>query len=312
MEDALWCGLLGVLPASDQLVLMTKIAAFSNAAREIAHVCPRCRTPITLVPEGDARKCPRCGFESRNINGILSFVGSEQINEWQAFFQARSTASDRDTSAANDYRLPLQHRYIIDGFRRVCAPLPEGPVLDAGCGNGLFWTAFSGQSNVLGVDYSLGMCALARARGMRVYHADVTALPFADGQFELIYSAEIIQCVDDLDRLIAELARVCRTGGRIVVSTLNRRSLLRRAVRQMRKLVARSGAPVHTPAIPRTAAEIVAVARASSLSVGSVSWLHFPSPLYRRTGGERYALETLASNMIVELVKSGPAPDRVH
>src|SRR5262249_29141694 len=153
-------------------------------------------------------------------------------------FEGRASAHDRDTSAANDYRSPLQQRYIAEAFRRACGPLSaHARVLDAGCGNGLFWTTLSGAPNVVGVDYSLGMCARARARGMRVYHADATALPFADQEFDLIYSAEILQCVGNLAALIAELARVCRTDGRIVVSTLNRASLLRRSMREVRKIL---------------------------------------------------------------------------
>src|SRR5262249_25277363 len=186
----------------------------SDPSGTVVLACPRCHTSIAPTAAGE-QQCPQCAFRFRTVGGIASFVGSEPVNEWQTFFQARSEAPDRDTSAANDYRMPLQHRYIIDGFSRACAPLPDGGrILDAGCGNGMFWAALSGQPNVVGVDYSLGMCALARARGMQVYHADATALPFADEQFDLIYSAEVLQCVSDHAALMKELARVCRTGGR--------------------------------------------------------------------------------------------------
>jgi len=257
--------------------------------------------------EARASRCPACGFEFRMVDGVASFVASPCINEWQSFFQGRSLAQDRDTSAANDYRSALQQRYVIEGFRRACERFPENAaVLDAGCGNGLFWADLSGQPNVVGVDYSPGMCALARARGMRVYHADATALPFADEQFDLIYSAEVLQCVSDLAALMTELARVCRTGGRIVVSTLNRQSMLRQGLRQLRRLVPHAGAPVHTPAILRTAAEIAEIGRASGLSIRSVWWIHFPFPWLRRTPSENYAFAAAATNTIIELVKLAP------
>ena len=281
--------------------------ALSESTTEIAHACPRCRAPIALPAQAHLLRCPACGSEFRVVDGLVSFVTSPSANEWQSFFQNRSTAQDRDTSAANDYRSPLQQRYVIEGFRHACGPIPDNAnVLDAGCGNGLFWAALSGQPNVIGVDYSPGMCALARARGMRVYHADAMALPFADQQFDLIYSAEVLQCVGDHASLLAELARVCRTGGRIVVSTLNRKSLVRQGMRQIRRLVPHAGAPAHTPAILRTAAEIAEIGRACGLTVRSVWWMHFPFPWLRRTPTETNALEAAATNMIVELIKPKP------
>jgi SAM-dependent methyltransferase len=280
----------------------------SESKRNIAYACPRCRAPIALGAKAECRRCSACGLGFRDADGIISFVACANVNEWQAFFQRRSVAQDRDTSAANDYRSALQQGYIVDGFRRACGSLPDDAhVLDVGCGNGLFWAALSGKPNVVGVDYSMGMCALARARGMHVYHADAMALPFANEQFDLIYSAEVLQCVGDHAALMAELARVCRTGGRIVVSTLNRTSWLRRAMRQVRKLVPHAGVPAHTPAILRTAAELAAVGRTCSLSIRSVWWVHFPLPWLRRTATEKNALEAAASNMIIEFVKLMPA-----
>ncbi len=262
----------------------------------IEFACPRCRARVELGGKSGGLRCPACGYEFREVGGILSFATSQDVNEWQAFFEGRSAAHDRVTSAANDYRSPLQQQYIIEGFRRACGPFADlARVLDAGCGNGLFWAVLSGKPNVVGVDYSLGMCALARARGMRVYHADATA---------------ILQCVSNLSVLMTELARVCRTDGRVVVSTLNRRSVLRRAMRQVRKLMPHTRAPTHTSAILRTAAEVAAVGRSSSLAVRSVRWVHFPFPWLRSTPTEYYPLEPMATNMIVEFVKLGPAAHR--
>src|SRR5262245_43641868 len=244
--------------------------------RDLEHACPRCRTRIDLgIKRGDTA-CAACGFRFRAIDGIISSVPSEPANEWRKFFEGRAAAHDRNTSVANDYRSSVQQKYIVNAFRRACGTLPEDAmILDAGCGNGLFWQTLYGTRNVVGVDYSFGMCALARERGMRVYHADATALPFADEQFDLIYSAEILQCINELAALVREMARVCRTEGRIVVSTLNATSILRRAMRQVRRLVPYADAPAHTSAILREAAEIVAVGQSCSLSVLSVWWVHF-------------------------------------
>jgi len=281
--------------------------SLSDAVIDIEHVCPRCHARLALPDLQAALPCPSCGRQFRAVQGVISCLIDEPVNPWQSFFEGRSQADDRDTSAANDYRTALQQRYMIEAFHRACGPVAnEARLLDAGCGNGLFWAALFGKPNVIGVDYSLGMCLLARARGMRVYHADVSALPFDDGQFDLIYSSEILQCVTMPSPLMAEMARVCRPGGRIVVSTLNRNSILRRAMRQVRRILPDSAAPADTAAIQRSAAELAAIGRGCSLSVRSVWWVHFPLPWLRRTASEHYPLEPMASNMVIEFVKATP------
>jgi SAM-dependent methyltransferase len=82
----------------------------------------------------------------------------------------------------------------------------------------------------VGIDFSFEMCVLARARGMLAYQADALALPFADEQFDLVYGAVRLEHIDDLGTLFAELGRVCRPNGRVVVGTANRASLARRCL----------------------------------------------------------------------------------
>jgi SAM-dependent methyltransferase len=49
--------------------------------------------------------------------------------------------------------------------------------------------------------------------------ADVQALPFADGSFDVAVAAWMLYHVPDLDRAVSELARVLRPGGRLVALT---------------------------------------------------------------------------------------------
>jgi SAM-dependent methyltransferase len=85
-------------------------------------------------------------------------------------------------------------------------------VLDVGCGRGDFlW----GRS--VGVD--LDADALPRD-GRRTVVCDLTVgLPFADGKFEGILAKDIIEHVADPRALLAELRRITRPGGLLVVVT---------------------------------------------------------------------------------------------
>lgn len=69
------------------------------------------------------------------------------------------------------------------------------------------------------VDISPRMVALARARGIDAQVGDAQALPFEDASFDTVVAAWMLYHVPDLDRGIAELARVLEPGGRLVAAT---------------------------------------------------------------------------------------------
>ncbi|HZB22982.1 MAG TPA: class I SAM-dependent methyltransferase [Gaiellaceae bacterium] len=97
-------------------------------------------------------------------------------------------------------------------------------VLDAGCGVG-YGTAHVAQlaQRVVGVDVSDEAIAYARehytARNVEFLVADVLELPFDPRSFDTVCSFEIVEHVPDAERFVAELARVLKPGGRLVLST---------------------------------------------------------------------------------------------
>jgi ubiquinone/menaquinone biosynthesis C-methylase UbiE len=270
--------------------------------RTLQYACPRCRAKLDLfVLDG---RCPACGLQPRKIDGVLSFVDDRETNEWQRLFDAQAKRPDADTSAAICYRCTLQHRHMIEGVRRVCgSPPPDASILDVGCGNGILWAEAFGSKNVVGIDYSLGMCKLARARGLLAYHANALALPFAADQFDLIYSAEAIQYIDDLHGVLRELARVCRPDGHIVISTQNRSSLVRRAVLATKVLLGRRSS--QDPIYVRSADDFKAAAEGLPLAIESVWWLHFPFSTVYPTGTTERRFKALASNVIIRFARVG-------
>ncbi len=75
------------------------------------------------------------------------------------------------------------------------------------------------RSHVTAVDQSERMVELTRARGIETIVGDVQALPFADASFDCALAAWMLYHVPDLDRGLAELARVLVPGGRLVAVT---------------------------------------------------------------------------------------------
>lgn len=76
-----------------------------------------------------------------------------------------------------------------------------------------------------GVDLSAGMLAKARARGLSVAQGSVTALPYADASFDVVYSVKVLPHVADIGLALAEMARVTRPGGHVLAEFYNPRSL---------------------------------------------------------------------------------------
>ena len=107
-------------------------------------------------------------------------------------------------------------------------------VLEVGCGWGELaeWIARDTGAEVVATDLSPHMVELARSRGVVAQVADVQELPFADGEFDVAVAAWMLYHVPDLDRGLAELARVLRPGGRLVAVTNSRYHLL-----ELRELV---------------------------------------------------------------------------
>ncbi len=94
------------------------------------------------------------------------------------------------------------------------------PLLDVGCGDGLFAELSDRLRGAIGVD--LGGREVRRAAHRAIYaatvQADAARLPFAAGSFATVVSISALEHMTDLDRVLAELARVLRPGGRLVMS----------------------------------------------------------------------------------------------
>lgn len=92
-------------------------------------------------------------------------------------------------------------------------------ILDLGCGTGQL-TAEVGNSGAVaqGIDKALSMVEQARRNfpGIRFDAADVTALPFSNGEFDAVFSNAVLHWVPDARRAAAEISRVLKPGGRFI------------------------------------------------------------------------------------------------
>jgi SAM-dependent methyltransferase len=118
-------------------------------------------------------------------------------------------------------------------FTWVAKRLPVGPgasILDVGCGPAWFWGE-AGDVLPPGVDLTLldqsgGMVeeALERCRPLAFgkitgVTGDAAALPFPDDSFDVVVAMHMLYHVDDQPKAIAEMHRVLRPGGTLLVTT---------------------------------------------------------------------------------------------
>jgi SAM-dependent methyltransferase len=94
-------------------------------------------------------------------------------------------------------------------------------VLEVGPGRGELSERISRElgADVVAVDQSERMVELTRSRGIDAFVGDVQELWFEDGAFDCAVAAWMLYHVPDLDRGLAELARILRAGGRLVAVT---------------------------------------------------------------------------------------------
>lgn len=101
-----------------------------------------------------------------------------------------------------------------------------GTVLEVGVGTGLALPKYRADLAVTGIDFSEDM--LAKARTKVAQHAlshvqelrqmDARSLAFSTASFDVVAAMHIISVVPEPERVMAEMARVCKPGGLIVIT----------------------------------------------------------------------------------------------
>lgn len=111
-------------------------------------------------------------------------------------------------------------RALAEAVRR----LQPASILEVGVGTGLTLAGYPAAAAVVGIDISSQMLARARQRSQRLAGRDIRlelmdaeALTFPDGTFDCVTVPYVLSVTPDPPRLVAEIRRVCRPGGMILV-----------------------------------------------------------------------------------------------
>ena len=118
-------------------------------------------------------------------------------------------------------------RFFSDHITAVIHNLniqPGSEVLEVGVGTGLSMEAYPAHCEVTGIDLAPDMLERAQERadegGWRHFHLlsmDALNLDFPDNAFDYVTSFHVISVVPDPVRMMKEINRVCKPGGKIAI-----------------------------------------------------------------------------------------------
>jgi len=124
-------------------------------------------------------------------------------------------------------------RLLIDKFETIRRHLQPGLLVDLCCATGEHLAALKPSNGVaIGIDFSVPYLIEAEFRrksmgdeSIHYFAGDARALPLATGSVDTLYSLSALYVVPELDRVLGEIVRVLRIGGRCILDLGNRQSI---------------------------------------------------------------------------------------
>ncbi|MBZ0220463.1 MAG: methyltransferase domain-containing protein [Candidatus Methylomirabilis sp.] len=166
--------------------------------------------------------------KGKSVKTFLS--GREIHDQWKEHFRNREN-----------------ERFYELVFDRIAEIFPEGKeVLDAGCGSCAHTVRLARRGfSVCAVDFSNAALKMARrhlegidaGRNIKLRQEDLLSMSFEDGRFDSALCWGVLMHIPEVEKAIAELSRVVKKGGLIVISEGNMHSLQSLALRGLKKLV---------------------------------------------------------------------------
>jgi ubiquinone/menaquinone biosynthesis C-methylase UbiE len=186
-----------------------------------------------MAVDADARKEPKSTLQAMDIH-----------SDWQRQF--RTSENDRFYNLA------------FDDIAQVFGKPGDSAVVDGGCGSATKSLHLAKRGyRVLGLDFSAAILEIARqeaqaagfADRMEFRQADLTALELETASADRVLCWGVLMHVPDLPKAVAELSRILKPGGIMVISEGNVRSLQAWSLRTLKKLLGRNlGEVIRTPA----------------------------------------------------------------
>ena len=160
------------------------------------------------------RENPRTGISTGLTSPSAVSADLPRVNDYDGFAEAYS--AETEANLINGY-------YARPAILDLAGDVAGRRILDAGCGSGPLFAALRDRGAIVtGIDKSAGMLELARRRlgdDADLQVADLgSPLPFLDDTFDDVTASLVLHYLEDWGPALAELGRVLKPGGRLIVS----------------------------------------------------------------------------------------------
>lgn len=186
------------------------------AAFEPLSGCPACDEPgraALFAKDGwPVARCAACSLvyvDAQLDRAAVAEIYGRDYFEGDAFTDYLGERDERMASAR-------QRAGLLAGI------VPGGRLLDIGCAAGFFLEAASEHYEVTGVEVSEYASQYAREEfGHRVFTGELADAELLEGEFDVVTMWDVIEHLRDPRAALAEIARVTRAGGLLVITTGN-------------------------------------------------------------------------------------------
>jgi len=178
-------------------------------------ICPKCHQSISK--KNDKYHCDKCASVFPIYDDISSFTSTS----------AEEGSFNKDNF---EFLFEMEQRHFWHVGRReiICVLLKQiyhedvsdVAMIEIGCGNGsvLQFLANKGM-NIEGADLFLEALQFCRKRtGVPLYQLNALNTPFADEQYDVVGLFDVIEHIDDDEAVLREMYRICKPGGRIILT----------------------------------------------------------------------------------------------
>jgi len=157
---------------------------------------------------------PPGGISTRLVSFSAGSADPPGVNDYDSF--AEGYAASNENNLVNAY-------YERPAMLALAGDVAGRRILDAGCGSGPLFAALGDRGAIVtGFDKSAAMVELARRRlgdDADLLVAELgSPLPFPDDMFDDVTASLVLHYLEDWGPALAELRRVLKPGGRLIVS----------------------------------------------------------------------------------------------
>ena len=167
--------------------------------------------------------------------GLISLLPTPTADQLTIFYSGYSSGDTVKFAPNRWARFPLLRKsyHWLTGEvdpRDFINPAQGARILDYGCGQAGYLVEFHSRGwAISGAEMSTTVVEACQSRGLDVHQvSNPDEIPFPEESFDVVYLMQVFEHFRDPVRLMAELARITKSGGELYLAVPNSRSIWRR------------------------------------------------------------------------------------